>query len=338
MDLYYNPIFVNCNSPPVKNLSKITDVTIVNMVSLRGIFRRVFPPGRGLAKMRRTCYTIYSITFCKWEAHSMYMADQHTHSDNSPDAENSVMELCESAVAHGISCFTVTDHCEIDRYREDRYEVALRQSFFDVCKAQNVFRGQVELLAGVELGNSLYDLPLAEKVAGMCPYDLVLGSLHHPKGVEDFAFLHYETLDVKALLRRYFDELYQMADWGGFDVLAHLTYPLRYIVGEQHIPVDLEDYREPIERVLRRIVARGIGLEINVSGLRQPYGRPLPDLWCLQLYRALGGCILTVGSDSHRAADLGSHLEDGLRIARRAGFESYCIYRKRKPEFVPIDV
>lgn len=268
----------------------------------------------------------------------MYLADQHTHSDNSPDADNSVMELCESAVARGISCFTVTDHCEIDRYREDRYEVALHQSFFDICKAQDVFRGQVELLAGVELGNSLYNLAQAEKVPQMHPYDLVLGSLHHPKGVEDFAFLTYETLDVRALLSQYFDELYQMAEWGRFDVLAHLTYPLRYIVGEHHIPVDLEEYRAPIVRVLRCLVAHGIGLEINVSGLRQPYGRPLPDLWCLQLYREAGGRILTVGSDSHRAADLGAHLEEGLRLARRAGFESYCVFRGRKPEFVPIDV
>lgn len=268
----------------------------------------------------------------------MYLADQHTHSDNSPDADNSVMELCEEAVSRGIRSFTVTDHCEIDRYHEDRVEIALRQSFFDIRKAQKVFAGQVELLGGVELGNSLYDLALAEQVPRARSYDLVLGSLHHPKGVEDFAFLDYAGLDVPLLLREYFDELYRMVEWGGFDVLAHLTYPLRYIVGEHRIPVDLEEYRPLILRVLRCMVERGIGLEINTSGLRQPYGRPLPDLWCLQLYRQAGGRILTIGSDCHRSADMGSHLEDGLRLARRAGFGSYCVFRRRRPEYVPIDL
>ncbi len=268
----------------------------------------------------------------------MFLADQHTHSDNSPDGENSVMELCEAAVKRKISSFTITDHCEIDRFREDRYATVLRQSHFDVCKAQQVFAGQVELQLGVELGNALCDPDQAEKVPSLYSYDLVLGSLHHPKGVEDFAFLDYSTLDVPALLRQYFDELAQMVQWGHFDVLAHLTYPLRYIVGEHHIPVDLDDYREPVERVLRLLVERGIGLEVNTSGYRQPYGRPLPDLRCVQLYHSMGGRILTVGSDSHRTADLGANLEDGLRLARRAGFQSYCVFRRRKPEFVAIDL
>ena len=42
----------------------------------------------------------------------MRIFDSHVHSSNSPDAESSVMLLCEQAVAAGLSGFCVTDHCE----------------------------------------------------------------------------------------------------------------------------------------------------------------------------------------------------------------------------------
>ena len=266
----------------------------------------------------------------------MLLADMHTHSDNSPDAENSVIEMCESAVRKGIGCFAVTDHCEIDLYRTEHTDIALRQSYFDILKAEDVFAGQIEILRGMELGNALCDRELAQQAVGHYPYDLVLGSLHHPEGVEDFAFLHYNTVDVDALLTRYFRELEEMARWGGFDVLAHLTYPLRYINGEYGRNVDVTRYRENILRILRVIVDRGIGLEVNTSGLRQRYGRTLPDVWCLKLYREAGGRIVTVGSDSHRARDIGANIPDGLRVVREAGFSEYCIYRNRRPVFIPL--
>ena len=266
----------------------------------------------------------------------MFLADMHTHSDNSPDAENSVIEMCESAVAKGIGCFAVTDHCDIDLYRTEHTDIAMRQSYFDMLRARDVFAGQVEILRGMELGNALCDRELAQQAVGHYPYDLVLGSLHHPEGVEDFAFIHYDTVDVDALLTQYFRELEEMARWGGFDVLAHLTYPLRYINGEYGMNVDVTRYREDILRVFRVIVGRGIGLEVNTSGLRQRYGRTLPDVWCLKLYREAGGRIVTVGSDSHRASDLGANIADGLRVVREAGFREYCVYRNRRPVFIPL--
>ncbi len=62
-------------------------------------------------------------------------------------------------------------------------------------------------------------------------YDFVIGSLHNvagkrilPPGEEG---LSQERID--ALLNRYFDEILAMISWGGFDSLAHITYPLRYL-------------------------------------------------------------------------------------------------------------
>lgn len=48
---------------------------------------------------------------------------------------------------------------------------------------------------------------------------------------------------------------------GKFDVLGHMTYPLRYIEGEAGMPVDLSAYEEQIHECLKALVNNGCGLE-----------------------------------------------------------------------------
>lgn len=72
---------------------------------------------------------------------------------------------------------------------------------------------------------------------------------------------------------------------------------------------------------------KGKGIEINVSGLRQKYGKPLPDLGYVKLYRSLGGEILTIGSDAHCTADIGRDISAGVEMAQAAGFK-YLTYFK----------
>ena len=101
--------------------------------------------------------------------------------------------------------------------------------------------------------------------------DFVIASLHELKNKPYFYFLDYRTEDVPKLLEQYFSELLTLCQWGKFDVLGHMTYPLRYIEGEAGIPVDLSAYEEQIHECLQALVNNGCGLELNTSGLRQKY-------------------------------------------------------------------
>ena len=246
--------------------------------------------------------------------------------------------MCESAIEKNLSYIAVTDHCEIDLYEKERCETLLRQSYFDMLKAQNVFGSELGILKGIELGNALYDTALAKKAAERLPYDLILGSLHHPTGVEDFAFIDFKLTAVKPLLDLYFDEMEELVDWGCFDILAHITYPLRYINGMYKMNINIREYENKLKRIYAKLIEQGKGLEINTSGLRQSYGLTMPDLWCLRLYREAGGSIVTIGSDAHTAKDIGANIIDGLRLAKEAGFENYCIYRQREPFYIKIEV
>jgi histidinol-phosphatase (PHP family) len=246
------------------------------------------------------------------------------------------MELCENAVAKGLSFIAVTDHCEANVFYKDSYNVGVRQSFFEVKKAVSVFKEQIRVLMGVELGQALENLDIAESVKSSVPYDVILGSVHSLPGLDDFAFIKYNEVDVNRLFLNYLEELYKLVCWGGFDVLAHLTYPLRYINGEQGLNLEPADFSAQIEKVMLEMINRGIALEINTSGLRQQYGKTMPDFYCLKLYKSLGGELITIGSDAHRADDIGAGLREGIELAKKSGFNKYCIFIRREPKFFSI--
>ena len=81
-----------------------------------------------------------------------------------------------------------------------------------------------------------------------------------------------------------------------------------------------------------------MGIEINVSGLRQKYGKPLPDLGYVKLYKALGGEILTIGSDAHCTADIGRDISAGVEMAQAAGFKYLTYFKKHEPKFIKIEI
>ena len=51
----------------------------------------------------------------------------------------------------------------------------------------------------------------------------------------------------------------------------------------------------------------------------------------LQLYRELGGRILTIGSDSHRKEHLGAFIKDTMEEAKKLGFEEIYTFDRMCP-------
>ena len=167
-------------------------------------------------------------------------------------------------------------------------------------------------------------------------FDFVLASVHNLRGVQDFYFLDYSTVDIPSLLHAYFDELAETAAFPHFDSLSHLTYPLRYIVEREGYYPDLTPYREQIDRIFNILIKNNKALEINVSGLFKPIGRTLPDLPLVSRFRRLGGEYITLGTDAHNADMVGKGLEQGAEVARQAGFTHYTVFANHQPQLLPL--
>lgn len=262
--------------------------------------------------------------------------DCHSHTVHSPDGSDSVIQMCTRAMELSLEAYAITDHCEMNQYVEDGYDKRIAACISDVRAAKSYYKNELNLLLGIELGQPLQNLALSERVLSETDYDIVLGSLHNIEGYEDFAFLDYARQDVHTLIGRYYSELYEMALWGKFDVLAHLTYPLRYIKGVAKMEVDMAQFEEKIRAIFQALVRQGIGIEINSSGLRQHLRQTMPDLYYVKMYRECGGEILTLGSDAHRAVDLAKGIPEALEIAKAAGFTEVAYYKNRTPQFIKI--
>ena len=281
----------------------------------------------------------------------MNLIDCHTHTQFSVDSDADISEMIEKACLLGLAAYAVTDHCECNRwYSEDHYPDEDTYRYYDfgtdfensvsaVTSLKEKYSGRFNLICGVEMGQATHDFDIAEKIVSDSRVDFVIVSMHQLPKTEDFAFIEYDKMsrqDIYGLAERYFLEINKLCKWGKFDVLGHLTYILRYINGTAGINLDINTFDEVIADSLKTLIEKGKGIEINTSGLRQKYGDVFPSLKYVKLFRELGGEILSIGSDAHTVADLGSGITEGAKVALEAGFKYLCYFKERKPNFLKI--
>ena len=94
--------------------------------------------------------------------------------------------------------------------------------------------------------------------------------------------------------------------------------------------------RPLVEAILRRVIADGKGIEVNTSSHRYGLTDTTPSVAILQLYRELGGTILTIGSDSHAPAHLGTYIGEARALLRDLGFRQFCTFERMQPVFHPL--
>ncbi len=264
--------------------------------------------------------------------------DLHTHCTLSFDGVSSAEEMVRRAVELGVEYYALTDHVDLGGHADPDFdlEATVNGAKEQIPALRLKYEGKTELLYGVELGQAVHEPEKAEALLKENAYDFVIGSIHNIRGYDDFYFLDLTQYDPVELLDIYFRELLETAEQGYFDVMAHITYPLRYIVGEYGINVDLSRWSVITDEIFRTLVRNDRGIEINTSGLRQKLGRTMPDAELVRRYRELGGRILTIGSDAHRTEDLGKGIETGISIARDCGFTEIAVFRDRSPHFIEI--
>lgn len=260
--------------------------------------------------------------------------DMHTHSNNSFDGNDSCEALCEQIIAKCGKGIAITDHCDIDGIKEDCWSFEDKQ-FKDVQFCKEKYK-DIDIFCGVELGQGIYEKELSEKFLAKYDFDFVLGSIHNLKDLEDFYFLDYNAIDVDNLLKRYFTDVLELVKWNKTDSIAHLTYPLRYIVAREHIEIDISKHQEIIDEIFKTIINNDKALEINVSGLSMEMNDTLPSKALIKRYRELGGKYITVGSDSHYANLVCNNIEKGYDIIKECGFDHFTVFEKRQPKLIKI--
>lgn len=267
---------------------------------------------------------------------SISLADMHTHSENSHDSLCKAEDMCVSQMKKGTRIFALTDHFDTELFDKCDIFSPIKKSAEKAKELNKKYGGKCLALAGIELGEGFWYPEIYKRAMALTDYDVVIGSVHqvrykeltYPYSKIDFSKLVKE--EIYQYLETYFDDVITMTETTDFDVLAHLTCPLRYIKHKYKIDVDLCRFEKKIDRILELIIKKEIALEINTSGY-DSLGETMPPERVLKNYREAGGRLITLGSDAHTAENASKHFDKAVKEIKKIGFKSVFYYKDRKP-------
>lgn len=260
----------------------------------------------------------------------MYLAEYHHHTDNSFDSQAEMKEVCEQAIKKGLNEICFTEHFSVNPKAPTYGHMNFKRYFSQIEECRELFGSQLVIKIGIELCEPHLMKETYKEALADLEFDFIMGSVHNIKEEKLRTFMVNKT--PQEIYQQYFEEVYAMVSQADIDVIAHLDLIKRYGV-ESIGNYEFDDYKLIIEKIVRKAVERGIGIEINTSGLaKKALSETLPSMDVLRLYHSVGGTILTIGSDSHRAETVGSNQEAAIKMAKEAGFQGVYVFEKRNPK------
>lgn len=264
------------------------------------------------------------------------LVDYHLHTNNSFDGTQTIDELCRAAIANGLQEVAVTDHMDIFSGKKYSDILDCSQTFQDIAYAREKYRGKLTVKKGIELGQPMRNPDEAKKFLQEYELDFIIGSVHNMERDEDVGEYDYQKIDFDTFFPHYLACIYDLAQNYEYDVLGHVTYPMRYQFLQTGQRIDPLKWREQFAEIFREVIKRHKGIELNTSSIARGRGILMPEESLLRLYRDLGGTIITLGSDAHKKEQTGTTAVIGQQILQSAGFTQFTIYEHHEPRFIPL--
>lgn len=267
--------------------------------------------------------------------HSTPLWDVHMHSQFSGDSNAPQEDMILTAIDAGLGGICFTDHLDIDYQEEPSlFLLDLPNYTASVLALQKKYASKFPVHLGIELGLQPHLAEIHNDILSQYPFDFVIGSSHVVHGFDPYFPGFYEGREEKDCYREYFESILEnIQAFDGFDVYGHIDYVVRYgpTTNTNYIWTDYQDIIDPI---LKLLIEKGKGIEINTGGFKYGLGHPNPTEEIICRYRELGGEIITIGADAHTPQHIGYDFNKVPEILKNAGFEYFTVFKKRKPEFI----
>ncbi|MBD7907836.1 histidinol-phosphatase HisJ family protein [Sporosarcina gallistercoris] len=262
------------------------------------------------------------------------MFDYHMHTSFSADCEVSPEDMIQSAIQKGLTEICITDHVDYD-YPDRNFVFEFdQQAYKEKIESLRERRGnEIQVKRGVEIGVQPHLLDRYTKLIQDEQFDFVICSLHTVEKQDLHFGAIFENRTLEGAFTAYYQELLRcIRKFDAYSVLGHVDLIKRYA---KQVPS--QDFLACLKEIFNEIIPRGKGIEMNTSGVRYglPTAMPSPDI--LELYKACGGEILTIGSDAHKPLDVGFDIRKSLQLASDIGFRFIATYDKGEPQFHSIE-
>ena len=274
----------------------------------------------------------------------MIQADMHMHTWFSTESEACPRDMADEAVRKGLKTICFTDHFDKDDLEWGEEGIFDVDAYFvEMQKLQEEYAGKLNIRIGIELGLRTYLKDYYEELTKKYPFDFVIGSVHnvpYKKDAEGNILytdpaaekLFTDRTDKKAYRLMMETTLENVRTSDCFQTLGHLDYVVRYGKSREK-EYSYTDYADIIDEILKLLIEKEKGLEVNSAGLKYglPFAHPHPDV--LKRYRELGGEIITIGADAHKPEHIAYDFAKAEEILKSCGFKYYTEFFEQKPVF-----
>ena len=252
------------------------------------------------------------------------------HSRVSFDGHDSGLDMALAAKNAGLKEICFTDHIDYDPLEQMgvmAFDTDVYNHEYNDLEVPGLL-----IRRGMEFGMTVDNREQFKKDLSRRHFDFVLGSIHFVDDLDVYFPPYWEGKTVFQAERRYLEatlDCVKLHD--DFDVLAHLTYigKARHHIDPRSVPYG--EHREIVDEILKTLVTKGKGLEVNTSGMSR-CGGFLPTEDFVRRFKELGGEIVTVGTDSHNTNRVGEHTFVVCDMLKDI-FGYVCTFEDRKPIF-----
>lgn len=270
--------------------------------------------------------------------------DYHVHTQYSDDSDYPMEDVVKDAIELGMDEICFTDHVDYgakvdwDSREEISYCNGLAMVNVDypayvkqIGALQKQYEDRLTIRMGLEFGMQMHTISKFEALYQRYPFDFIILSVHQ---VEDKGFWSQEFQQgrtQKEYNERYYEELLHLVKrYQNYSVLGHLDLIVRY---DKAGIYPFSKVRHYVEEILAEVIKNGKGIEVNTSSHRYGLADATPSAEILKMYHDMGGRIVTLGSDSHAPAHLGTYMEETRTLLKSLGFRQFCTYDRMRPVF-----
>lgn len=265
------------------------------------------------------------------------MFDCHVHSSFSGDSEMNLEEALNTAIKIGLDGVAFTDHLDYDYPNFDElFMIDFNKYSYVIDNLKKDFDGRIKVLKGIEVGIQPHVIDSSLEVINSYNFDTVIASVH----VVDKLDLHngdFCRSKTKAQsFTRYLEEVLQtIKTFDNFDFFGHIDLIRRYGCYNNKT-LEYNDFSDLIDAILKLLVSKGKGIEVNTSGFRYKLNSPMPDFEIVKRFKELGGEIICTSSDAHTPEYIGYKFDFIKELISKAGFEYLAHFEQRKPVLTKI--
>lgn len=268
-------------------------------------------------------------------------ADYHLHSSHSGDSTESMEKMIQTAIQKGMTHICFTEHMDMDypvseETPEGTFLLNTDSYVYDLAVLKAKYESQIKVFLGVELGIQPHLQRELAIYSRSHDFDFIIGSTHVVNRKDPYYPPYYEGRTEEEAYREYFQAVIDnIKKFHNFDVCGHLDYVVRYGINKDK-NYSYAKYKDLFDTILNLLLEQEKGIELNTGSLLRGTKDVSPCTDVIRRYKELGGEIITIGSDSHTAENIGHHFNIAEDILKACGFKYYSVFENRLPEYKKI--